>query len=155
MPVCSKCKLDKEHTEFNFKDKAKGTKQTTCRGCASIDKRNHYERNKATYKSRAIKSKKALSLRNKLYVYRYLKERSCIDCGENDPVVLEFDHVSGEKVKAISSMMLDAVSLARLEAELSKCVVRCANCHRRKTAKELNWAIVGFSDGTEAPTVFW
>jgi len=52
----------------------------------------------------------------------------CVDCGIADIRVLEFDHVRGTKVAAISIMMRDA-SFEKLRAEIAKCEVRCANCH--------------------------
>jgi L-lysine 2,3-aminomutase len=58
-----------------------------------------------------------------------------LDCGEADPVVLEFDHVTGVKEAAVAELVQRAVSLARLIAEVEKCEVRCANCHRRRTAR--------------------
>lgn len=61
-----------------------------------------------------------------------------MDCGENDPVVLEFDHIS-DKIDSVSRMICDSYSLDSLEKEIAKCEVRCANCHRRKTAKQLGW----------------
>lgn len=66
----------------------------------------------------------------------YLSEHPCVDCGESDPVVLEFDHLY-DKSANVSDMQV--VSLSRLAAEIAKCEVRCANCHRRKTAHELNY----------------
>jgi L-lysine 2,3-aminomutase len=69
----------------------------------------------------------------------YFSEHPCVDCGETDPVVLEFDHVRGEKVAAISFMIPRGYPMAKILAEVDKCDVRCANCHRRKTAKERNW----------------
>jgi hypothetical protein len=65
----------------------------------------------------------------------------CIDCGESDPIVLEFDHREGEKkLAAVSTLMTQMkASLKTIKAEIVKCDVRCANCHRRKTAKERGW----------------
>jgi ribosomal protein S27E len=73
--------------------------------------------------------------RKRWYVYNYLQSHPCIDCGESDHVVLEFDHVRGEKVKSISKMVATTYSLESLIKEIEKCEVRCANCHRRITAK--------------------
>lgn len=67
-------------------------------------------------------------------VYNYLKAHPCIDCGEPDIVVLDFDHVRGEKLHNVSDMIRRGAALQRIEAEIAKCDVRCANCHRRKTA---------------------
>jgi hypothetical protein len=60
------------------------------------------------------------------------------DCGEKNPVVLEFDHIQDKKCD-ISRMLANGLSIKTIKAEISKCEVRCANCHRRKTAKDYNW----------------
>lgn len=62
----------------------------------------------------------------------------CVDCGETDPVVLEFDHRS-DKSDNIGSMLRHGTSTETMEREIAKCDVRCANCHRRKTAKQFGW----------------
>ena len=61
------------------------------------------------------------------YVHIYKANHGCQDCGEADPVVLELDHVRGEKVKKVTRMINDDLSIARLNAELEKCEVVCAN----------------------------
>jgi hypothetical protein len=58
-----------------------------------------------------------------------------VDCGESDPIVLEFDHVRGVKRGEISRLKT-MVSLETLAEEIAKCDVRCANCHRRKTHRD-------------------
>lgn len=67
----------------------------------------------------------------------YLSEHPCVDCGEPDPVVLDFDHVRGKKVACVSTMVRDSCSWNTIAAEIQKCEVRCANCHRRKTHRDL------------------
>jgi len=70
----------------------------------------------------------------------YLKSHPCVDCGERDPVVLEFDHVDrDDKVGSVSNMIMGSFSLATIKLEMAKCEVRCANCHRKKTSAQLNW----------------
>jgi hypothetical protein len=72
--------------------------------------------------------------RNRAFVSTYLATHPCVDCGEADPVVLEFDHVRGEKRMDVGRMATSVgVGLVTLQAEIDKCEVRCANCHRRKT----------------------
>jgi len=66
----------------------------------------------------------------------YKRRKGCIDCGENDPVVLDFDHKNGKRKKF---SLAKTVSLSRMKQEAKKCDVRCANCHRRRTAKQLGW----------------
>lgn len=68
------------------------------------------------------------------WVCEYLIEHPCVDCGEPDILVLEFDH-RGDITKHanVSTMINSTYSLARVQEEVAKCDVRCANCHKRKT----------------------
>jgi hypothetical protein len=52
----------------------------------------------------------------------------CVECGETDPLVLQFDHVRGVKSRNVTPTM----SLDDLREEIEKCDVRCANCHTRR-----------------------
>jgi hypothetical protein len=70
----------------------------------------------------------------------YLSDRSCIDCGESDPIVLDFDHRCGKsKFKGISRMLSGHYSWKRIMKEIDKCDIRCSNCHRRKTYLQLGY----------------
>lgn len=69
----------------------------------------------------------------KLLVYGYLAIHPCVDCGEANAIVLEFDHVRGNKKSSIARMINDCKNWEDIEAEIEKCEVRCANCHRKKT----------------------
>lgn len=75
--------------------------------------------------------------RNKAFVAAHLDSHPCVDCGEADPVVLDFDHVRGKKVRNVSDLCgaFGYCSTETLMAEIAKCEVRCANCHRRATAR--------------------
>jgi len=78
--------------------------------------------------------------RDALWLYNYRLAHPCVDCGESDPIVLDFDHRPGTKKshRRGVSQLAGWASIATLEAEVAKCDVRCANCHRRKTARETN-----------------
>lgn len=57
-----------------------------------------------------------------------------MDCGESDPIVLEFDHRPGEiKLFSIGENGRLGYGIETLKAEMAKCDIRCANCHRRVT----------------------
>lgn len=132
--VCCRCKLSKDLDLFNNYSSSKDGKQPHCRECAS-----------AYYKGNAIQHKSNVSRRNKKVrafvqenVRMYLESHPCVDCGEIDPIVLEFDHMDrSSKLKAIGDM--SGYSWDVILAEIQKCEVRCANCHRRKTATQMGW----------------
>ena len=71
-------------------------------------------------------------LRNREYVLNVLRANPCADCGTRDHRVLEFDHVRGKKLGNISNMV-KGYSIARIQAEIDKCEIVCANCHRIRT----------------------
>lgn len=75
---------------------------------------------------------------NKKFILDYLKNNSCVACGESDVVVLEFDHIK-DKTYNISHMVGSCKKIQDIILEIQKCQVLCSNCHRRKTAKEFNW----------------
>ena len=78
--------------------------------------------------------------RARVFVDDYLASHSCIKCGEPDVVVLEFDHRDpSSKIKDVSKMIQDGNSLIKIAAEIVKCDVLCANCHRRKTVAQFGW----------------
>lgn len=134
MKRCTICKLEKDLSEFgNNRGKADGL-QAYCGSCQKEKDRKYYQTNKK--KVRAKRQTRVEEIRQ--YIYEYLLENPCIDCGETDPVVLEFDHVRGKK-KDIVSRLLYHRSLKIITEEIKKCDVRCSNCHKRKTAKEFGW----------------
>lgn len=85
--------------------------------------------------------KKKSIANNKILVADYLKIHPCIDCGESDPVVLDFDHRDPESKRASISQLVYMMHSSRdiLLTEIEKCDVRCANCHRRKTFRERDY----------------
>lgn len=76
--------------------------------------------------------------RNLRHLRATLSRQGCVDCGEADVAVLDFDHRS-DKTANVSTLARNECSLARLDAEIARCDVRCANCHRRRTARVGGW----------------
>ena len=72
------------------------------------------------------------------YIYNYLLKLGCVDCNESDPIVLEFDHINPNNKKYNISNMMNK-SIKDIDLEIAKCEVVCANCHRRRTAKQQGW----------------
>lgn len=62
------------------------------------------------------------------------KCKPCADCGgEFPPYLMDFDHVRGEKLDDVCGMRMRTVSREAIRAEIEKCEVVCANCHRART----------------------
>lgn len=136
--LCGKCKVEKAITEFSFKDQTKGIRKRICKSCHAAYRRLHYLQNKEKYILKAHNwNKKQKDILAK-FLYDKLSQSHCIDCGEKDVIVLEFDHLNNKKF-GIAEMYKNKYSIQAIEEELSKCVVRCANCHRRKTAKDIGY----------------
>jgi transcription elongation factor Elf1 len=73
-------------------------------------------------------------------VFAYLRANPCVDCGEEDIAVLEFDHrCRVSKQDRVSALVCQGYSWETVKTEIDKCDVRCANCHRRRTAIQLGW----------------
>jgi len=86
---------------------------------------------------KARKRNKEFRLVIQKYIWNYLLNHPCVDCAERDPIVLEFDHI---KVKLMAvSKLISHGSINNIKLEIEKCEVRCANCHRRKTALQYSW----------------
>lgn len=146
MRFCSDCKETKPVAEFSFRNKKTGTLQNRCKLCHAEYRRQHYLKNRDKYIDMAKdwndENRESMLNRGRMYILKYLLKHPCVDCGEADPIRLEFDHVRGEKVKAITEFINGGCKIEKLEAEIAKCEVRCINCHRIKTAIEADWSIL-------------
>ncbi len=92
------------------------------------------------YKDREdlYKAQKRHRLKVRAQLFEYLSNNPCVDCGEKDPIVLEFDHRdTKQKFKIIAKMLSGHYAWSSVLKEVNKCDVRCANCHRRKTYIQL------------------
>lgn len=131
---CTKCNATKPIESFAWKNKAKGKKASCCKECHKVLRDKHYRDNRE--KSIANSKKNREATRKKLW--EYLQDKSCVDCGYDNPIALEFDHIDPE-AKVASVSVLTGYSWAKVLEEISKCEIRCANCHRIKTAKQFGW----------------
>lgn len=81
-----------------------------------------------------LKDKAAeIDKRNREYVDSVKEDAECKQCGEEHPATLDFHH-TGEKTNEVSTLVSDEYSLDRIKDEMEKCVILCANCHRKKHA---------------------
>jgi hypothetical protein len=93
--------------------------------------KEYYRKHKADYVARANRHLKKIQ-----QMLRAAKEKPCADCGRQYPFyVMEFDHREGEtKLFNISALNgYRRTSMRNLLAEIAKCDLVCANCHRERT----------------------
>lgn len=124
MKNCSKC-----HIKLRI-----SKEDSYCKDCYNAYVRDWYRRNNKIQKERVSKNSRELIATNRKRKLEYLQNHPCIDCGEKDPIVLEFDHRDPkQKLNDISNLISGGFGWNRILAEIQKCDVRCANCHRRIT----------------------
>ncbi len=134
--ICVRCSKSKVETLFNFKKKSTNQRNVQCKDCTRKATKQSYYNNHTYYLERAKLQKLSRKKVARDFIRSYLAVHPCIDCGIKDPIVLEFDHISGKKRLDISTMVAHGYSLGPIQKEIAKCVIRCANCHLYKTAKE-------------------
>ena len=139
MKKCGKCKEIQPDENFSWKIRNK-RRQSYCKKCNRKANQEHYIKNKQKYKDKA----KDYTSNYKKEIYSWIRDyclnNPCVDCGETDFVVIDFDHISGVKNFGISDAISKGTSIEKIKLEVySNCVPRCKNCHVRKTAKQLKW----------------
>jgi len=146
MKCCLKCNQNKTEADFSFKVTQSNKLQPWCKSCQKIYKDKHYQANRKKY---IQKNRTRVQLRKEILrslFLTYLADHPCVDCGETDPIVLEFDHVRG-KSATIATMRQKVKPWADILQEIKRCDVRCANCHKRKTAIQFGWYKARSSNG--------
>ncbi len=94
---CSREKVWKPSSEFNYLDAEHGILQQVCRSCQNLQMKERYANNKGRVKTINKVSKHNTREESREFVYQYLCENPCADCGEKNPLVLTFDHIKGKK----------------------------------------------------------
>jgi len=136
---CAKCALDLPAVRFDCRPN--GRWSAYCKTCLSLYCRHHYVKNSKLHNARRMEAQKRYVIRNRDFVSEYLSTHPCVDCGENERLLLEFDHIEPDNKKfEVSFIVRRGRSLKELQLEISRCVVRCAHCHRRRTARQFGWS---------------
>ena len=128
--TCTKCGQVKDGSEFAWHFRGV-RRHSACNACRAEAQSDYYQRTKPQqlkykWERQVVKREEA-----RHFVFGYLSSHPCVDCGETDPMVLTFDHVTGNKKMNISQMVNQGYSLAAIQSEIVLCVVRCANCRMR------------------------
>jgi hypothetical protein len=133
---CFACEVVKPLEDFYKSKRARDGHLGKCKMCYNLDYKNKYE-NDESYRENKQAANQAAVQKRREFVWQYLENHPCVDCGETDFRVLEFDHVRGKKVMGVTRAV--RYSMDVLTTEIEKCEVRCANCHRKKTYVQLGW----------------
>jgi hypothetical protein len=139
MPTCFTCKENKSTDSFAMRNKATGKRHSVCRLCQKEYRRNHYLANRKKYIEKAKTKHLSNVIRNKEHIAQHLRDNPCVDCGEKDIEVLQFDHIKPLNGPGGRIGNFISYSLKRLQEEMKKCDVRCANCHVRRSRRMQGW----------------
>lgn len=144
---CARCFGIKPLDEFSIKNKKTGRRSRICKTCVAAASRRHYAKNKDAYISRNRQNKKRYRKQNRRLMLELLDGKSCVDCGESDPTVLEFDHRDGTQKESEIGRLVGSGRWSKVAAEIEKCDIRCGNCHRRRTARQFGWTKLRLQQG--------
>lgn len=110
--ICTKCGKELPITDFYWRDKAAGRRRSECKNC-----HNNYV--KAKYKERQQDIEMIKS------------NLCCAKCGDSRGYVLDFHHKDPDKKSdGVAQMLRNNTPWEKIEEEMEKCIVLCANCHR-------------------------
>lgn len=115
-----------------------GLRRRICRPCKQAYDRDYHAKRSPEKKMHKVQLQKVRYQDNRKKLYEYLADNPCEVCGEDDPIVLEFDHLDQE-TKDFTVANMTTHSWETIDREIKKCRVLCANCHRRHTADQLGW----------------
>jgi len=135
---CIRCQLTKSVTYFRKKRSVKKGFDSVCKRCrGAYERKNYSTRESSKNEVKVVIAKnRRFDIRRKHY--ELLCKSECIDCGESNPVVLEFDHLR-DKEYNISMMVAKGYVWEKILKEIDKCEIVCSNCHKIRTAKRAGW----------------
>lgn len=129
MRTCSKCKCEKEVSEFHkTKSRADGL-SVWCKECQKNHKKQHYQSYKEKYLTNNYERRK--------WFYNLKRGLKCSRCGFDHPAALDFHHKNNESKEFNISKQYHGNPYMKEEIlkEIEKCEVLCANCHRIEHSK--------------------
>jgi len=139
---CSTCCELKTLGSFRVKNTKTGNRAVWCDDCRRAYGRQHYRLNRPVYLAKSRKRNARDRARVRELIDHYLRDHPCVDCGRSDITVLEFDHRDPSSKRLNIGRIALMGSWPAVLREIEKCDVRCANCHRRRTARQFGWARV-------------
>jgi hypothetical protein len=132
MKKCSRCLEELPIDVFPVMNKKSGKLNSMCRSCKQEYDREYWSKNKNEKGQIKNENAKNNRLIKRQYIIDKLKESKCMDCGNSDWRVLEFDHRDRE-TKSFNISDSTSHSIEKIQIEMSKCDIVCANCHTIRT----------------------
>jgi hypothetical protein len=140
MKKCSVCNSEKPISQFAARNQKLEQYRTYCKEC---DKKKRSKYKCEYYKNNKEKHRTAVQRlrdRNKEYARNIKQNSCCAECGENRWQCLDFDHIDpSTKSFNISRIIHEGHSIEKLQIEIDKCQILCANCHRFRTSIQFDW----------------
>lgn len=128
MKKCISCEQEKELSEFGWKSKEKGTLQPRCKSCYNEYNRQYYN---TTDRQKQVKRVVERSKKLAEMFQQWKAHQQCAVCGEADTECLDLHHRDPSEKEGTLGRLNSFGSWEAIEAEVAKCTVLCANCHRR------------------------
>lgn len=134
MKFCSGCSRIWPAAMFSQNRARRDGLADQCKQCAKGASRRYYERRREEVARKARGHTKAQAARLRAIV-EDAKDVPCADCGKAwPPYVMDFDHLDGKAKRFnVADVMHWGLGVDTLRAEIAKCEVVCANCHRERT----------------------
>lgn len=133
---CNKCQEIKPGTDFYIRPYRKTIYRQPCIDCCRVSHKNYL-------KALPLKEQKALAKQKNLYNREIVRRRraklleylggKCVDCGIDNPSLLDIDHKEPKKKTFNVSGTNLLKNWNRILEETDKCVLRCKNDHWLKT----------------------
>lgn len=136
--LCPLCHLTKPRDDFNKHAGRKDGLQSACRICQKQRDRNYYTSHHAAARTQRVAYRKARIEEGHQLLRDHLASHPCVDCGNSDIRVLDFDHVRGKKRREVTRLINGGCTSSVLQQEVDKCDVRCKNCHAIKTIERID-----------------
>lgn len=132
MKKCCCCKKEKLESEFNKNKNGKYGLASSCKECNRKKCKEYYKENKQKHILECGNLKKKYYGQVKDNINRLKEEVGCqvSSCNERESCCLDFHHLL-DKESLVSKMVHNACSWSRVVVEIKKCVLVCANCHRK------------------------
>ncbi len=139
---CNQCKIEKSSSCFHRQSRNKDGLQSICKTCRKLLDHDLYKNNPE--KRRKNEDRRQ---RQREDVYEYKSKNGCHYCGESESCCLDFHHIDKNKEACVSDFLSQG-NIQKMWEEIKKCIVVCANCHRKLHAGKIEVESVLVTDAS-------